>query len=144
MFYDQEVPIWAEVLETSDFPHDFELSFAAFVATCVSLVLPWSVTEALISKLAIAILEEKETQDFLIHKYLPELHEGVKHVNVSMTDKYHLFKKFIGVLIKILYAFAFQEHYLKIPGFSTPTMIKWGGKHVHIINSLADSLTEFP
>lgn len=44
MFYDQKVPIWAEVLETSDFPHDFELSFAAFVATCVSLIAPWSMT----------------------------------------------------------------------------------------------------
>lgn len=44
MFYAQKVPIWAEVLETSDFPHDFELSFAAFVATCVSLVAPWDMT----------------------------------------------------------------------------------------------------
>lgn len=89
------------------------------------------------------MLEDVESQNFLIQKYLPELHEGVKHVNVSLIQKYDLFKKFVGVIVKILYAFAFQEHYLQIPGFNTPTMIKWGAKHVHVVNALADSLTGF-
>lgn len=143
MFYDQKVPIWAEVLETSDFPHDYELTFAALIATVVAMIFPWSMAEAFMTKLVDLAMKDKESRDFIINKYLPELHDGIKYLDVSLTNKYLIFKKFTGVLVKIMYAFAFQEHYLHIPGFKTETMIKWGGKHVHVINSLADSLTGF-
>jgi hypothetical protein len=52
-------------------------------------------------------IADVDTQNFFIQKFLPELHEGIKNVNVSLIQKYDLFKKFAGVLVKLLYAFAF-------------------------------------
>ena len=41
MFYSKPVTEWAQVLDTCDVPHDYFITFAAFVSTGVSLLLPW-------------------------------------------------------------------------------------------------------
>ena len=49
----------------------------------------------------------------------------------------------IGVLVKLGYAFAYQEQFVKIPGFQTQPVINVGGYAVSIVNGFADSLTGF-
>jgi len=68
----------------------------------------------------------------------------VKNVQVPILDKFRLFEKALGLILKIVYAFLFQEQYIPIKFFLTPAAIKWGGHHVKSMNDIADSLTKFP
>ena len=91
MFYTLDVPYWSQVLDTSDFPHVYLITFGAFVSTFVSIVAPWNVTETIISKLADLTLPD-DLNEFLIDKYLPELHKGIQKIEVSLVNKLILLK----------------------------------------------------
>lgn len=84
------------------------------------------------------------SKDFYVNKFLPELEEGVKNVKVPILDKFKLLQRAIGLVIKLIYAFLYQEQYIPIKFFLTPAAIEWGGHHVKTMNDIADSLTEFP
>jgi hypothetical protein len=66
MFYEQEVPQWASVLDNTDLPHSYEVTFAGIISTVASLMLPWTVTHYLISKLAHALISSDQA-DFIIN-----------------------------------------------------------------------------
>lgn len=106
MFYTLDVPYWSQVLDTSDFPHEYLITFAAFLSTFVSIIAPWNVTEAIISKLADLMLPD-DLKDFLINKYLPQLHEGISKIHISLFNKLKLLKQGTGLISKLLYAFLF-------------------------------------
>ena len=44
MFTNEPVDEWAEILDKADIPHVYFITFAALLATCFSLVLPWMLT----------------------------------------------------------------------------------------------------
>jgi hypothetical protein len=44
MFTEQPVAEWARILDTCDIPHSYFITFAALIATIVSLLLPWTLT----------------------------------------------------------------------------------------------------
>jgi len=56
MYYALDVPMWAAVLDESDYPHNFELSFGGFIGVAVSIVFPWRFTQALMTLLADTLL----------------------------------------------------------------------------------------
>jgi len=49
----------------------------------------------------------------------------------------------IGVIIKLLYAFLFQEKVIPLKLFKKPWVISIGGHNVRNVNAIADSLTGF-
>lgn len=104
MFSEKPVPQWAKELDTADLPHDYFITFAAMIATGVSLVLPWFATNFLIDKVAHAIIP-KESADFISNDYLPELKKAVANVEISHDDKRELAFRALGMIIKILWAF---------------------------------------
>ena len=104
MFSERPVPEWAEQLDTADLPHVYFITFAAMIATGFSLVLPWFLTEMAISFLAKAIIPA-DAAAFIIDKYLPELNKAVKNIKVSHDDARDLSYRFVGMLIKIGWAF---------------------------------------
>jgi hypothetical protein len=63
---------WVSVLKESDFPHAYEITFGAFVATVLSLLLPFWFVRKFITFLANNILPE-EDRNFLVDHFLPEL-----------------------------------------------------------------------
>lgn len=107
MFSEKEVPQWAEELDTADLPHVYFITFAALIATGFSLMFPWFITQFVISKLC-GVLIPKDTPEaalFIDNHYLPELHDAVANVKVSHADAKELGMRFIGMLIKIGWAF---------------------------------------
>lgn len=61
-----------------------------------------------------------------------------------MKEKHSLISKFAGTLIKLIFAFLYQEKYVKVPGFKLPLTIQIGGHMISVINYIADVLTMFP
>jgi len=66
------VPDWAEILDTADMPHDYFITFAALIATGVSLATPFFATRFLITHLAYAIIDPVSAA-FVVDHYLPAL-----------------------------------------------------------------------
>lgn len=115
MFSDKPVDEWAEVLDTADLPHVYFITFAALISTIFSMLLPWELTKITISFLANAIIP-KEDADFITDKYLPELKVATNGIKVSSEDKWSIFTKFIGMIMKIGYAFLWQEFFIPLTG----------------------------
>ena len=114
MFTNEPVSEWAEILDKADLPHDYFVTFAALIATCFSLVMPWFLTQWSIDKLAYLLIPAEDA-DFVVHQYLPELKDAVKDVTVSSEDRETLIYMFVGMLMKIGYAFLWQEFFIPLP-----------------------------
>jgi hypothetical protein len=101
-------------LDTIDLPHNYYITFAALISTGFSLVLSKELLETLITKLSYGILAKNEA-DFIVNSYLPNLNLAVANLNIAFTDKLDLLRKFIGVIIKIIYSFVWQEGLIHPP-----------------------------
>jgi hypothetical protein len=104
MFSEKPVDEWAEVLDTADLPHVYFITFAALLSSIFSIVLPWMVTQFVITKLAYMIIP-KEDADFIVLQYLPELKVAVKDIHLTSHEQDAVVQKFFGMIMKIGYAF---------------------------------------
>ena len=118
-FKDEPVSNWGEIIDTAEYPHEYMMTFAAMVALILTLCLPWPVVTVLINKLAYALIPASDA-DFIVDQYLPELHDATKSVSLSFKTKRALFSKFVGMLMKIIWAFLWQEKFVNIPFLSHP------------------------
>ena len=66
---------------------------------------------------------EKEDKDFIFELYLPLLQERIGHIQLSVLEKAELTENTIGSVIKLLYAFLWQEHVIDFGGICTCTKI---------------------
>lgn len=81
------------------------MTFAAFLATIGSLILPWTFVSKTITFLAYKIIPDKETADFLVLDFLPDLKEATADIDLELKVKEDIALKFTGMLMKIMYAF---------------------------------------
>jgi hypothetical protein len=116
MFYKLDVPEWVSVLKDSDYPQDFKRTFGAFLATLTSLLIPEEYAHNIINSLATAWLHQNQ-RDFLVDSYLPELQKYVRKIDIPLRDKSRILLKVGGLVSKLVYAFCYQEEYLKFPIF---------------------------
>ena len=89
MTYEKKVLEWAQVLDESDIPHKFEITFAAFLATTFSIIYPFWYASLIITVLSDLILES-EAATFIQDKYLPELEKAIDHVEIDFSDSVNL------------------------------------------------------
>lgn len=142
MFSEKKVDEWAQELDTADLPHVYFITFAALLSTSFSLMLPWFLVQWIVGKLAYAIIP-KEDADFIVNDYLPELKKSVGHVSLSLSDKKSLFNKLIGMLMKILYAFLWQEFFIPLPELYHPIPNKLGAWFMPYWNGISTKLSGF-
>lgn len=62
---------WTRFIVESDYPQDYFTLFAAFIATVVSLILPWNITNFIITELCNLLVPDSSS--FITQKYLPAL-----------------------------------------------------------------------
>ena len=72
---------------------------------------------------------EEEDKDFIFELYLPLLQEKIGHIQLSVLEKAELTENTIGSVIKLLYAFLWQEH-----------VIDFGGIHISDVVYLLHSV----
>ena len=143
MFADEPVSSWSETLENLDVPHSYYLTFAAFLSVIAAILLPWVVVDTVIPKLARAIIP-KDAADFLIDDYFPELREATKDIEVAHSDKQSLINKFFGMLMKLIYAFLWQEHFIPMPSvYKHQSAIRLGAWLLPHWNALSTSISGF-
>jgi hypothetical protein len=70
------------VLDTSDIPHDYFITFSAIVATGFSLVMPFTYVTIAISA-AVKFIIPADDANFIIYKYLPRLGLAVRGISLT-------------------------------------------------------------
>lgn len=143
MFYEKPVTEWAEVLDTCDIPHVYFITFAAIISTVFSIMLPFAIVEPIINGLC-SVLIPKDSADFIKDEYLPALKPAVANIKVSLKDKLDVAKKLVGMAIKILYAFLWQEFFVPLPFLYHSVALHIGAWFSVPLNNFASNLSGFP
>ena len=140
---DEPVETWAEAYISDEYHQDYMLLFVGIMSIIWSITLPFSVTNTVVSIFALNFMDT-ETQKFLFEKYLPELREHVSHIHVSFKEKKEIMKKFAAMLMKLGWAFLWQEKF--IPIFTPlyhPIPLWIGATATPLWNHLSDTLSGF-
>ena len=145
MLADNPPPAWAQFVDTMDIERDYYLTFGAFLATTFTLIMPFQAgVKWLINFLAGAALPPDEG-DFLANQYLPELFKATSTVQLTFAQRQDLFNKFVGMMLKIGWAFVFQEHVIpqmevlyNIPALSVANYL------MPMFNGMASKVSGFP
>lgn len=87
-------------LNNIDLPTDYYLTFATYLASIASLLLPFFVVNLAISNLAKVALKNKDSLEFLNTKFLPELKIATSGIHLSKEDRTDIVDKFFGMMMK--------------------------------------------
>ena len=141
----EPVTQWRQPVDQGDYQHDYKLTFTAIGVDIVNLLLPKKYTEVLMGYIASIILNETQTQ-FITQDYIPQLMNLTSTIHITFIQKIKVLSIAFGMLIKIIFAFLYQEK--EFPAAITsfmdhPFMIGIGGKVIPIVNGVADALTGF-
>jgi len=86
----------------------------------------------------------KESAKFIKEKYLPELEKSVSEVSVTFLDQIDLIRKFIGMIMKILYAFMWQEFFIPLTFLYGDFGLFLGAKATPFFNKISSFISDFP
>merc|ERR1711988_966091 len=95
-------------------------------------------------KLIASTLLKQEEADFLIQIYMPEFQKVATGVQLSSMEKLSLTLKGVGTLLKLGYAFLWQEEVIPGPWLHSRELNALGGDAMSSINMIANALTGFP
>lgn len=112
------------------------------IATATSLVMPFTYVTLIIGGLTKVLIPEAD-HNFITYKYLPRLGLAVKDINLDAAAKADIVHKGLGMLIKILYAFLWQEFFVPLPFLYTSVPLHIGAWATVSINAFASNLSGF-
>ena len=141
-FKDKPVSDWGEIIDTAEYPHEYMMTFAAMISLVFGLCFPWPVTVFLIDKLAYALIP-RANADFIVDSYLPELRAATESISLSTKTKRTLLAKFTGMLMKIIWAFLWQEKFVNFPILYHPVTLSLGAALTPHWNGLSTWLSGF-
>eukprot|EP00450_Noctiluca_scintillans_P003820 CAMPEP_0194496218 /NCGR_PEP_ID=MMETSP0253-20130528/13563_1 /TAXON_ID=2966 /ORGANISM="Noctiluca scintillans" /LENGTH=537 /DNA_ID=CAMNT_0039337589 /DNA_START=65 /DNA_END=1678 /DNA_ORIENTATION=- len=133
---------WTSMLEALDVPW-YYVTFAAIVTNALTLTAPDAINDKLIPLLMSAFGLSDKDQQFMVGTYLPAIRGALAQVEVSLAEKVALVPKFVGTLLKILYAFVWQEHVFKYGALYNTAWNLLGAYLIPTVNSLSNKLTGF-
>ena len=102
---DKPVNTWSQNLKSIDIQQHVDRTFGAIVCLILTLIFPAKVINYAIPSLAKQFVAGDDNIDFILKIYLPELNKVTANVHITFMQKLYLIEKFIGMIIKILYAF---------------------------------------
>lgn len=80
----------------------------------------------------------------MLNHYLPEIHIAFEHIKVPAEETLSLLRKFIGVILKIIYAFLWQEERIPAPILKEKYVVEFAGFLMPHLNGLLDWITGYP
>lgn len=117
-FQNEPVKEWARVLDHEDYPRDYYASFAAITTNFIAFTMPNYVTKPFMTILAEVLLRNFPAEkSWLLNDYMPEILKAVENNKIPVKERLKLILKFTGVVVKLVYAFLYQEEHIPVPGF---------------------------
>jgi len=144
MLRTQSVDTWTEGIAGLDTP-DYMLTFSGLVCTLLTLQLPEDQVDTIVPPLMDAFGLPDDARAFIFDHYLPEIRLATAEVSIGLLQKAQFELNTVGTLMKIIYAFLWQEYALTSNDlFLDPEVNILGAAAIVTINKLADSLEDFP
>ena len=127
MTISQPVIQWQQTMWNIPLEHYYK-TFGAMWMFAFVLIFPKDFTDYVLPIMARKFIEHKEKAEFLVTKYLPALNKVVeeKNLNISLYQKVIMTKKFIGMIMKIGYAFIWQEYQVNFPKLYDESTLSMG------------------
>jgi len=144
MLRTQPVDTWSQGIADLDTP-DYMLTFSGLVCTLLTLQLPQDQVDAIVPPLMDAFGLPDDARAFIFDNYLPEIRLATADISFDSLELGHFQLNTVGTLMKIIYAFLWQEYALTDSDiFLDPEANILGAEGIVTINRFADWLTEFP
>jgi len=144
MLRTEPVDTWTAGIADLDTP-DYMLTFSGLVCTLLTLQLPQDQVDAIVPPLMDAFGLPEDARAFIFDNYLPELRLATADISFGALELGHFQLNTVGTLMKIIYAFLWQEYALTDSTiFLDPEVNILGASAMVSVNKLADWLTEFP
>jgi len=137
-----ELNDWHGALNALDRPQYF-FTFGAIIIQALTLIAPDAINDKLIPPLMSAFGLSAEVQEFLTDIFIPTVRGATKDLHLTLGEKAALVPKFLGTLVKLLYAFIWQEQTFVYKGMYDATWNLFGKILIPTVNSLANKLTGF-
>jgi hypothetical protein len=148
-FFSMKMPLekWtAEIYDLNDhFQRDYKIIFTALWASAWYLSLPKFVVDAILPKLEGILLNGDQIR-FVNQDWKPQALELLNKISISFADKVRIQLKFLGVIIKIGWAFVWQEKIIPVPKWiiTNHRVQTFGHFITPILNEIASLLEGFP
>jgi hypothetical protein len=137
-----ELNDWLSALDKLDQP-DYFFTFGALIINALTLVMPDRISDGII-KLAMSLFGlSPQAQAFLVDSYVPTIRGAMANLHLTLKEKAVLSEKFVGTVLKLLFAFVWQEGVFKYGILYDATWNVFGAHLIPAVNSLANKLTGF-
>ncbi|KAF2365485.1 hypothetical protein FHG87_003769, partial [Trinorchestia longiramus] len=134
---------WYDFTQSLDIP-DYYLSFAGIFCTAATVGLPPEIVDQYLPVVAGAFGLPDEFLTFIQNDYLPELRNLTSTLKLSIVEETKFLENLIGTLVKLVYAFVWQEQVLTDnPVLLEPDANALGWEYLPIVNAWANSLNKF-
>jgi hypothetical protein len=142
MFRSAPVDSWQATILAVDMPQ-YMVTFSAIISTWLTLLLPENVVDVAVQLLGEAFGLPQSDADFILKDYLPELRNATSAIKLSSLEKMSLGLKGTGTVMKLVYAFCWQENTFTAPILKKPGVGVLGAELMPSINTAANMLTGF-
>lgn len=139
---EHELNDWHKALDALDRPQYF-FTFGAIIVNALTLVAPDVINDQLIPLLISLFGLSDDVKDFLINQFVPTVRGAMKDVKLSLAEKAQMLPKFAGTVLKLLWAFTWQEGVFPYKQVYNPTWNLFGAVLIPAVNSLANRMTGF-
>jgi hypothetical protein len=142
---DFEIADWNEALQELDVP-DYFFTFSTIIVNGLTLILPDAVADEVIN-IAIALFSTMlppDVKDFLTNKYLPNVRGAMDQFQLTLKEKEALVPVIAGTIMKLLWAFVWQEQTFLYPFIFDAKWNLIGNLLTPPLFALANKLTKFP
>ena len=120
------------------------LSFAGIFGNIATLLLPPELIDSILPIFLNLFGVNAEYQDFFLNHFLPVIRNATADFYLDAQQKTILIKNTVGTLIKLFYAFVWQEKILYIGDIIlTPEANTLGAILLPLINDVGNSLTSW-
>jgi hypothetical protein len=137
-----ELNDWKSALKKLDQP-DYFFTFGAIAINALTLIFPDAISDKIIHTVMPWFDFSPEAQAFLVDSFVPTIRSATSNLHLTIKEKTTLLSKGAGTVIKLLYAFAWQEHFFKYGLLYDATWNVFGALLIPAMNSLANKLTGF-
>jgi len=144
LFENTPVEEWTQAILDVDMP-DYMLTFSGLVSTFLTLLLDDTLADIAIPALMDLFSLPDEQREFVFDHYLPEIRNATSLIELSEEEKAELQGNIASTLIKLIYAFLWQEYVITDSAFLlNPITNVFGSTMIKYVNQYANSLSTFP